>query len=151
MSYGDDGALSTSTSSKLLKLSREISVLGASRSPCGLTRHTTQPGTAFTDLAADPFACALVVSGTHACPASKMGCSWELTNICSHFCDETPSRHTIHPGNRNPTIQCLRQVQVLLPKLIQSSVQQLDFSFDKVQLAKQALQKKAMMVTYLAF
>src|SRR5579864_1016297 len=122
MSYRDDGALSTSTSSKLLKLSREISVLSASRSPRGLTGHTTQPGTAFTDLAADPLACALVVSGTHACPASKMGCRWELTDICSHLSDETPGGHAINPGNRHPAIPCLRQVWVLLPELLESSV-----------------------------
>jgi hypothetical protein len=40
---------------------------------------------------------------------------------------------------------------VLLPELLESSVSQLDFSFDKVQLAKQALQKKAMMISHLAF
>ena len=37
------------------------------------------------------------------------------------------------------------------PKLIESSVQQLDLSFDKTELAKQALQKETMMITDLAF
>jgi hypothetical protein len=79
-----------------------------------MTRHAPQPGTAFTNLAADPLACTLYISGTYPCAASKMRCGWELTNICPQLCDETPSRHTINPGNRYPAIQCVRQLWVLM-------------------------------------
>src|SRR5215469_1305754 len=122
MGHGDDGALSSSTGGKLLKLSGEISVLGASRSPGGLTRHTAQPGTTFADLATDPFACAFVVPGAHPGPTRQMRCARELIAIDPHLRDQTPGSNAIHPGNRHPTIQCLRQVWVLLPKLIESSI-----------------------------
>src|ERR1700751_1918893 len=108
MGNSDDGALPASASGKLLKLGGEIGVLRASRSPCRLTCHSTQPRTAFTDLAADAFACALVVSGTHTGPTRQMRCARELIAIGPHLCDETPGSHAIHPGNRHPTIQCLR-------------------------------------------
>ena len=53
-----------------------------------------------------------------------------------YLSDETPGGHAIHARNRDPTIQCLREVAVLLSQFIEPSVQQLDLSFDKTQLAK---------------
>jgi hypothetical protein len=105
MGHGDDGALPASPGGKLLKLSGEISVLFASSSPCALARHTTQPWTALTDLAADPFACALVASGAHTGPTRQVRCARELIAIGSHLRNETPGSHTIHSGACHPTRQ----------------------------------------------
>jgi hypothetical protein len=80
-----------------------------------------------------------------------MSCSWELANICSHLCDETPSRHAIHTRNRYPTIQCIRYLALLLPKLIESGVQRGKLGFEKLQLTKQAAQKKPVMFTNAPF
>jgi hypothetical protein len=115
MGQGDDGAPPASTGGKLLKLSGEISVLCAISSPCALARHTTQPWTALTHLAADPFACALVASGAHTGPTRQVRCARELMAIGSHLRNETPGSHTIHSGTCHPTSQCLCQLQVLLP------------------------------------
>src|SRR3974390_1946025 len=109
MGNRDDGALPAPASGEFLKLGREISVLRACRGPSRLTRHTTQPWTAFADLAADPLARTLVVSGAEAGPTGQMRCGGERAAIDSHLSDETPGGHAIHARNRDPTIQCVRE------------------------------------------
>jgi hypothetical protein len=67
----NDGAFPASASGQSLKLSRQIRVLGASCGPGGLTRHTTQPWSSCADLAADPLARTLVVSGQTAAQLAR--------------------------------------------------------------------------------
>jgi len=118
----NDGALPASASGKSLELSRQICVLGASGSPRASAGHTTQPWTTFADLAADPLARTHVASGADTGPTGQMRCAWERAAIGSHLSDETPGSHAIHPWDRHPTIQCVREVAVFLSQLIESSV-----------------------------
>jgi hypothetical protein len=64
MSYSDERSFATSSCGQSFELSGEVTVLRPHRCPRGLTGHAAQPWTALAALAAEPFACALMVAGT---------------------------------------------------------------------------------------
>jgi hypothetical protein len=64
MSYSDERSFATSSCGQAFELSGEVTVLRPHRCPRGLTGHAAQPWTALAALAAEPFACALMVAGT---------------------------------------------------------------------------------------
>jgi hypothetical protein len=64
MSHSEERSFATSSSGQSLELSGEVTVLRSHRCPRGLTGHAAQPWTALAALAAEPFACALMVAGT---------------------------------------------------------------------------------------
>ena len=67
-----------------------------------------------------------------------MGCGWERCDIDAHLRDEAPCGNTVHTWNRDPTIQRLCQIEMFSSDLVESTIQQLDLSFQKLQLAEQA-------------
>jgi len=64
MSYSDERSFAASSCGQSFELSGEVTVLRPHRSPGELTGHAAQPWTALAALAAEAFACALMVAGT---------------------------------------------------------------------------------------
>jgi hypothetical protein len=64
MSYSDERSFTPSSSGEPFELGGEVTVLRSYCCPRGLTCHTAQPWTAISTLAAEPFACALMVAWT---------------------------------------------------------------------------------------
>ena len=62
--HSDKGPLTASSRGQSFELSGKVTVLRPYRCPRGLTGHAAQPWTALAALAAEPFACSLMVAGT---------------------------------------------------------------------------------------